>query len=470
MKSENASITRRLIISVLVLELLAGVALVAAVAANEQHVQYKAFDANLRATANAILGTVQEGMNNDVRLDLSGQTFSRDSIFRVTDEHGRMLGSTGKLPSLPFRPDKFQDANVGGRSYRFFTLAGEKIIDPEQAGGIHHQIAIVYGLPDGNVRHEVIEAIRFFAICTTLLLGITAMLLVWLIRRLLSPIHALASAAGEITSTDWHFNPPSSASRFVELRPLTSAIEKTITRLQRSFDQQQRFTSDAAHELKTDLAIVKSSLQLLSMKTRTVIEYERGLALGLDDLTRLERTVEKMLTLARLEQAKHPGGETCRIDEVLRVAVRQTNPLADLRSTSIAIFPLPSATVPLDSGDAMLLCSNVVLNALQHSPEHGRVEVNSTVQEQQVHLFIRDYGEGINEADGQLLFEPFYRGDPSRSRKNGGTGLGLSICKAICDRVGGSISIANHAEGGAIVTITLPTTSQAYEVEAQSRY
>ena len=465
MKPENASITRRLIISVLVLELLAGVALLAAVAANERHVQYTAFEANLRATANALLGTVQEGLNNDVRLDLRGQNFSGGSILRVTDERGRLLGSEGQLPALSFQPDTFQHANVNGRSYRFFTLVGEKIIDPDQAGGIHHQVTIVYGLPDGHVWHEVVEAIRFFAICTTLLLGITAMLLVWLIRRLLSPIHALANAAGEITSTDWRFNPPSNASRFVELRPLTSAIEKTIARLQRSFDLQKRFTSDAAHELKTDLAIVKSSLQLLSMKTRTVTEYERGLALGLDDLTRLERTVQKMLTLARLEQAERPGSHVCRIDEVLRVAVQQTTPLADLRSTSIAVLPLPSATVPLDRGDAMLLCSNIVLNALQHSPEHGTVEVNSTVQEQQVHLFIRDYGEGINEADGPLLFEPFYRGDPSRSRKNGATGLGLSICKAICDRIGGSISIANHAEGGAIVTITLPTTSLPCEAE-----
>ncbi len=460
MKSEKASITRRLIISVLVLELLAGVALVVAVAINERHVQYKAFDANLRATANALLGTVQEGANNDVRLDLRGQAFSGGSVYRVSDEQGRLLGSAGRLPSVSFQPDKFQYASVDGRSYRFFTLAGEKVIDPEQAGGIHHHVTIVYGLPDGNVRHEVIEAIRFFAICTTFLLGITATLLVWLIRRLLSPIHALANAAGEITSTDWHFNPPPSANRFVELRPLTFAIKKTIARLHRSFEQQKRFTSDAAHELKTDLAIVKSSLQLLSMKTRTVTEYERGLALGLDDLTRLERTVQKMLTLARLGQAERPGSQVCRIDEVLRGAVQQTTPLADLLSTSIAVLPLPSATVPLDSGDAMLLCSNIVLNALQHSPERGTVEITSTVREQEVHLFIRDYGEGINEADGPLLFEPFYRGDPSRSRKNGGTGLGLSICKAICDRIGGSISIANHVEGGAIVTITLPTTSE----------
>ena len=458
MRSGSDSITRRLILSVLVLELLAGVALVGAVAANERRVQYKAFDANLRATSNAILGAVQEGPDDAVRLDLPDKTLPMDSVFRVTDERGRLLGSAGEIPPLSFHPDAFQRARINDRSYSFFTLSGEKIFDPDQAGGVHHRVTIVYGLPDGHVLHEVNEAVRFFAICTTVLLGITTVLLVWLVRRLLAPIHALANAASGITSTRWHFDPPSSANRFVELRPLTSAIEKTIGRLQRSFEQQKRFTSDAAHELKTDLAIVKSSLQLLSMKTRTVAEYERGLTIGLDDLTRLEQTVQKMLTLARLEQPEAPGNQVCRIDEVLRLAVEQTLPFADLRSNSIAVSSLPAAIVPLGSQDAMLLCSNILLNALQHNPEHGTVEVTSAVQEKQVQLFIRDYGEGINENEADLLFEPFYRGDPSRSRKSGGTGLGLSICKALCDRIGGNTSIANHADGGAVVTVTLPTS------------
>jgi signal transduction histidine kinase len=458
MKPGNDSITRRLILSVLVLELLAGVTLVGAVAVNERRVQYKAFDANLRATSNALLGSVQEDLNEAVRLDLENKTLPQDSVLRVTDEHERLLGSEGDLPPLSLQANAFQDAKVNGRSYRFFTLVGEKILDPDLAGGIHHHVTIVYGLPDGHVQHEVIEAIRFFAICTTVLLGITTLLLVWLVRRLLSPIHALAKAASEITSTHWHFEPPSSANRFVELRSLTSAIEKTISRLQRSFEQQKRFTNDAAHELKTDLAIVKSSLQLLSMKTRTVTDYERGLAVGLDDLTRLERAVQKMLTLARLEQPESPGNQICRIDEVLRDAVKQSIPLADLQSNHVSVSPPPPATVPLDGEDAMLLCSNIILNALQHSPEHARVEITSAVRDQHVHLFVRDYGEGINEDDRSLLFEPFYRGDPSRSRKSGGTGLGLSICKAVCDRVGGSISIANHPDGGAVVTVTLPAS------------
>ncbi|HEY4009920.1 MAG TPA: HAMP domain-containing sensor histidine kinase [Acidobacteriaceae bacterium] len=457
MNSGNDSITRRLILSVLGLELLAGVALIGAVAVDERHVQYKAFDANLRATSNEILGAVQEGVNDSVRLDLAGKTLPGSSVLRVTDEHGAVLGSEGQLPAISSKPNTFQHATIDGRSYRFFTLLGEKILDPGQAGGIHHKVTIVYGMPDGHVLHEVVEASELFALSTAVLLGITSLLLVWMVRRLLSPIHALANAASEISSSRWEFNPPASARRFVELRPLTLAIENTIGRLQRAFEQQKRFTNDAAHELKTDLAIVKSSFQLLSMKTRSVAEYEQGLAVGLDDLTRLERTTQKMLTLARLEQPES-NGQVCRIDEVLRVAVQQSVSLADLRSNQIAMSLLPSATVPLNSDDAFLLCSNILLNALQHSPEQGTVEVSSTFQAGRVDLFIRDHGEGIDESDGPLLFEPFYRGDPSRSRRSGGTGLGLSICKAICDRIAGSISIANHAGGGAIVTVTLPAS------------
>ena len=78
-----------------------------------------------------------------------------------------------------------------------------------------------------------------------------------------------------------------------------------------------------------------------------------------------------------------------------------------------------------------------------------------------VQLTVQDQGEGISEEDRASVFEPFYRGDPSRSRKSGGTGLGLSICKAICERAGGTIEIANHPAGGAVVTVRLPAEEAA---------
>jgi signal transduction histidine kinase len=305
------------------------------------------------------------------------------------------------------------------------------------------------------VWHEVLGAVRFFVIATLLLLSLTTVLMIWLIRKLLMPIHELASRAEALTALHWQFEAPASAKRYTELRPLATAIEKTIARLQHAFEQQKRFTSDAAHELKTDLAIVKSSLQLLSMKRRATEEYERGVALALDDFTRLEQTVQKMLTLSRLEQPQEARGQTCRMDAVMQDAVRQSSPFAELKNIRV-ICELAEAIVPLDSRDAMLLCSNVVLNALQHSPEGTSVEVRAAVVKSKAVLTVCDHGEGIREEERQLLFLPFYRGDVSRSRKSGGTGLGLSISKAICERVGGSIDICNHAEGGALVRILLP--------------
>jgi signal transduction histidine kinase len=162
-----------------------------------------------------------------------------------------------------------------------------------------------------------------------------------------------------------------------------------------------------------------------------------------------------MLTLSRLEQPQEARGQTCRMDAVMLEAVRQSSPFAELNNVHV-ISELAAATVPLDSRDAMLLCSNVLLNALQHSREGGCVEVRSAVLDGNAMVTVRDYGEGIREDERERVFLPFYRGDPSRARKSGGTGLGLSICKAICDRVGGRIEIADHVGGGALVKILLP--------------
>ena len=112
--------------------------------------------------------------------------------------------------------------------------------------------------------------------------------------------------------------------------------------------------------------------------------------------------------------------------------------------------------MPIDSRDAFLLCSNILLNAVQHSPDGSTVRINMNVNGEIVSLTVKDRGEGISEQDRLHIFEPFYRGDSSRSRKSGGTGLGLSICRAICERVGGTIEIANGPSGGALVTVTLP--------------
>jgi signal transduction histidine kinase len=472
----SVSITRRLTLTVLALEIFSALALIGAITINERHTELKAFDATLRGTADSIMGAVQDADNEtgDVMLDLRGVQLGKDAVFRVEDERGKVIGSVGNVPgvTLSSSASAFQNVQAQGCNYRFVIRHGIRILDPQEAGGgIRRTITIIYGTPVDHVWHEVLESVRFFAIATAILLGITALVMVWLLRRGLSPLRELAQQAEGITTKSWQFESPASAKKTEELRPLAQALEAALARLQRSFEQQKRFTSDAAHELKTDVAIVKSSLQLLSMRKRTVDEYSRGLALSLDDFTRLEMTVQTMLTLARLEQASEVQGldavgRVCSLRDVVEEAVHQSKALAELKDVDIKVKIGVDLQAPIDRRDAFLLCSNVLLNALQHSPAGSSVLVEVAAEGEHVLLTIKDEGEGLMNEDRPYLFEPFYRGDPSRSRKSGGTGLGLSICKAICERAGGSIQITNGAPTGALVTITLPV-SEVFEIASQ---
>ena len=256
------------------------------------------------------------------------------------------------------------------------------------------------------------------------------------------------------------FHAPASSNRFVELRPLASAIEKTVVRLQRSFAQQRRFTSDAAHELKTELAIIKSSMQLLSMKRRSVEEYEKG---NLPGPGRHRPTggnsTENADTLTSRTGTPEEH-KSANLQDVVLEAIAQSQPLAEVKGVQVTYAGVDNRMdIPISKEDGILLCSNVLINAIQHSLLSGMVEIKAHQVGEKIRIRVRDYGAGIAEEDKPFLFDAFYRGDASRSRKSGGTGLGLSISKAICDRAGGAIGIANHPEGGAVVEIELPIFS-----------
>lgn len=461
--THSLSITRRLTITVLIIELSAAIALLGTITVHEHRTQLKSFDAYLRGNAQAILGAVQEDRNDKLMLDLRGVRIPRDAIYSVQDGQGKLLGQQGAVPPIEtFGSTDLFYLKLSGRDYRFLVLRGTRYIDPEEGGGgERHSVTVLYGAPVGHVWHEVFEADRFVVLATPIFLGGTAFLIVWLMRRGLSPVYDLAQQAEKLNSESMHFDAPVSAKQTTELRPLTTALETAMLRLRRSFEQQERFTHDAAHELKTNVAIIKSSLQLLRLRKRTVDEYDAGLVRCLDDLDRMETSVQKMLTLARLEQATErtaldTTSPSCSLRDAAVRAVLELTPLAELKRVEIVASYARDLAIDLDQEDALLLCRNVLLNALQHSPEGEQVSLNLKFEGGIALLTIEDHGKGISEIDLPHLFEPFYRADPSRSRKSGGTGLGLSICKAICKRLDGNISIVNSPTGGAQVMIAIP--------------
>ena len=169
---------------------------------------------------------------------------------------------------------------------------------------------------------------EFYASGSLLLLLVTGPLIAWLLHRGLAPMRELAGLAAQVSANSWEFSPPAMARSTPELAPLTAAMESVLARLEKAFTQQRVFVSDAAHELKTAVAVIKSSLQLLALKPRSAAEYEEGLKRSLADAERLELLVAQMLTLARVESAdaaaaagacdlgrvRGEGGESCGSD------------------------------------------------------------------------------------------------------------------------------------------------------------
>jgi signal transduction histidine kinase len=462
---KSYSITHRLITTVLLVELLAALSISTAAMLYERHQRFHSFDIMLRGRADSLLGAVQdaEDTNDDVMLDGTEVNLPAEDVYQVQDASGRVLGHSPNWSGpgaslLAAQSGKFLRLHVNGIHYRALRIEGLRIVDPgDKGGGIPRRVSIFYGSPVSGVWKDIFRAVTFYAVTSLSLLAISGLLIFWLLNRGLAPLRELATEAAGVSVNSWNFVPPQRARMIKELAPLTLALETVLISLERSFMQQRRFVGDAAHELKTAVAVLKSSLQLLTLKQRTAIEYERGIERCQMDCDRMEEAVGKMLILARVEtdaEVLSPRVETD-LAQTVRQALQQFESMAELKRLRILMSAEDAVMVDIDQEQLQLLCSNLLLNALQHSPAGSAIRA---VVGQNVELVIEDDGDGIAPEDLPHVFDRFYRGDPSRSRNTGGTGLGLAICKAIVSRWQGTIEITSELGIGTRVIVHLPVS------------
>ncbi len=465
---KTRSIAFRLIVAVLSVELLSSVLVVFLSLGYERHTHFTAFDIMLRGRADSMLVAVQdsEDAQANVVLNQGDLHLPRGDVYEVYDQGGKLLGRSNNWQGAPAgawaeSSDGFLQLKINDHRYRVLRLHGSRFVDAgESGGGKLRPVIIFYGAATNRVWNAIRGAVEFYAVGSLLLLLVTGPLIAWLLHRGLLPLRQLAALASHVSVDSWAFSPPESARATPELAPLTHAIESVLQRLERSFVQQRTFVSDAAHELKTAVAVVKSSLQLLGIRQRTAEEYEVGIERSLADTQRLEELIAKMLTLARVESAvANPvAPSTCDISDCVRQTFAQLETFAAVRGIGVYLVPLPEndCPVPLSAEDCSLLASNLMLNALQHSRQGSTVEIQVSDHNDFVELIVEDHGEGIDAAVLPHIFDRFYRGDPSRTRSTGGAGLGLAICKSVAEKAGGSVELKSERGRGTIATVKLP--------------
>jgi heavy metal sensor kinase len=276
----------------------------------------------------------------------------------------------------------------------------------------------------------------------------------WFISsRAIRPINDISSAAAKISAGDLsqRINVAEAES---ELGQLAAVLNSTFARLESAFAQQQQFTSDAAHELRTPVSVMLTQAQTALNRERTAPEYRETVEACQRAAQRMRKLIESLLALARLDAGQEVL-KRLRFDfsKTVSDCAELVKPIAEARGIKIS-----TALEPVEiSGDSERLAqvvTNLLTNAIQYNRAEGEVNVTLELQNGFAVLTVADTGAGIPPEDLPRVFERFYRAEKSRTGA-GNSGLGLAISKAIVEAHGGGIEVASELDRGTIFTVRL---------------
>jgi two-component system sensor histidine kinase BaeS len=329
----------------------------------------------------------------------------------------------------------------------------------------HHHVKDALGSVPADVARHLDEA---FGESTLIALGaatgaaiVTALAVSWLVsRRVVHPIRRLAASAGRIARGAYSERVPAGGED--ELAALAAAFNAMAGSLEASEHRRRRLLSDVAHELRTPLATVDAHLEGLAdgvlppdADTLATIRHETArLGRLVDDLQAVSRAEERQLQLELRDVA--PA-------QLLHAAARAAEPATIARGVTITTTAdRRLAAVAVDEDRFAEALTNLVDNALRHTPAGGTIALSAHASGDEVHLAVSDTGSGIAPAYLDRIFERFFRADTARSRADGGSGIGLTITRAIVDAHGGRITARSAGPGtGATFTISLPARGQS---------
>jgi signal transduction histidine kinase len=297
--------------------------------------------------------------------------------------------------------------------------------------------------------------------------GLSLLLALFLSYTLMRPVRELTQAARRLGERD--LSQRVRVSGKDELAVLARTFNRMADSLQQAEESRRALTADIAHELRTPLAVQRANLE--AMQDGVFPLTSDNLAPVLEQNLLLTRLVNDLRTLALADAGQLTLERTSTdLSDLLKRVVERFQSQAVNRNVSLQLEPIiesHSLTLLVDPQRIEQILANLLSNALRHTPEGGRiivtiVPITGTFVEtadlgyNEVQISVHDSGPGISAEAIPHVFERFYRADRSRSRSEGGSGLGLAIARQLAEAHGGGLTVANHPQGGAVFTLTLP--------------
>jgi heavy metal sensor kinase len=420
--------------------------------------------------------------NDDIELELSEIILGEYSIPR-SGHYYKVLLDGQILAASPSLVDNDFDLASGSlefmnddKSQKVYMSTGP---DKEPIRTLHHSFN-AYGrtfdiFVAESIRDNVamINAFQHLLVIVIPLCILTVCLVSgWIIKCSLEPLDVFSFSIRRITHKSLGDKLEVKAEP-QELSGLAASFNEMLGRLQKAFESERRLISDASHELKTPVSVIKAHCDVLLQKERTVDEYREALETIRETTNNMGRLTKDLLSLARLDAGVLSPSDFQKISlkNCVKKALKLSLPLAERRSINITMSLEEDLFINGDEGRLSEAFLTLIENAICYNRENGSVAITSLIENGVVRLTIADTGTGIADEDRERIFDRFYRTDAARSTD--GTGLGLSIAKSIIENHHGSIEVESKPEMGSCFSVTLPqillTAAHLPQVASQSR-
>ncbi len=424
-------------------------------------------DQTLHSKEQLITGLLHEERNN-IKFELSEIVLGEYSIPRSGHYYKVLMNGLILAASPSMVESNFDLASVNiassdiEKNEKIYIAIGP---DKEPIRTLHHSFRTYGRSFDIFVAESIREHVGMIhTFQNFLMLIIPASILVvclvnrWIITRSLLPLDVFTASISKITHRSLG-DRLGVKTEVQELDGLAESFNDMLGRLQKAFESERRLVSDASHELKTPVSVIKAHCDVLLLNDRSKEEYREALVTIQDVSANMGRLINDLLSLARLD-AGALSTSTLRdvsLKTCVHNALRLVQPLVEQRGVSVRAACLSDLVLQGDGDRLTEALLNLIENAVRYNQENGVVDVSYVQKNGAVHIMVSDTGIGIAEADRSRIFDRFYRSDAGRN--SDGTGLGLNIVKLIVEGHHGTIMVESAVGEGSRFLITLPLSA-----------
>jgi signal transduction histidine kinase len=382
---------------------------------------------------------------------------SHSWFLQIYDQHGRLIFGSNNAPALP--PPSFQGDTLGPYDHSKHRILESRL--KRESGASYY---IRCGFPQIELQDDI-AIVNQNLLLASLSILIFAPIVGYIIAlRATRPIAQIIAAASQMQPGNLSERLPIRGTGD-EIDRLSQTINGLLDRLASFINQNRDFVANAAHELRSPLTAIRSSVEVGLNEFRSPEEYTLILADVLEEISHLAVLVNHLLILAEGDAGRLGGmDQITRLDKIVCESVEMFGAVAELKGVRLLAGEIESAAVAGDESNLRQAVRNLIDNAIKYTKSGGEVEVQLRVDpiKKQAVLIIRDTGVGIEQALVPRIFERFYRADKSRTRGQDrtGYGLGLSICATIIQALKGTITVESEVGVGSTFTIRLPLVAE----------